>query len=602
MKNFVLRAADLLASSLDLDETLTNIAKVATEGVADWCAIDLLADDGSLRRTVIMHRDPERVRWAREFQREFGARIRDAHSLPRVFQTGEAVLTPQITDEVLEATVADPEAREIIRGLRLKAAITAPLVARGRVLGVLTLVSEEGGRSYDEDDLRLARDFGLRAGLAIDNAQLYRTAVQRGEWLRFLADATEILSASLEYDQTIERVANLMVPDMADLAVVYLLDEAGYLNRTAVAAIDNSLVEGVRNQPPVSMSAAEGALSAVIHTGTGRLTAEVTDHLLEEYARTPEHLAFLRTMRPTSSIMVPLIARNRVLGALNLTILGDRPRYTDESLQLAEEIGRHCAMAIDNATLYEEARQATRTKDQFLAMLSHEIKGPLTVIVGGIDLMARNPSLRTGQVGDQLVADLVEKSQQMRRAVTNLLDLARTDLQSELELAPVQLQEELPAIVEEFCSRYPDQKVVVQAEPGLQPAGAQTGLLRHVVQNLLTNAAKYGDPLRGIDVDARQDADVIEVRVRDYGPGLAREDLERIFEPFYRTPAARHSAAGTGIGLTVCRRVIQALGGTIRAENAADGPGLVVAFTLAPYTQGASGGTPLAATSATRDS
>ena len=589
MRNFVLRASDFLASSLDLDETLTNVARAAIEGVADWCSIDLLAEDGTLRRAVVMHRDPERIRWARDFQREYDIRMAGKQRLPEVFETGEAVLTTEITAEVIDAAVEDPDVRQILRDLHLKSAISAPLVARGRVLGVLTLVSEEGGRTYNEEDLGLAKDFGVRAGLAIDNAQLYRTAVQRGEWLRFLADATEILSASLDYDQTIEQVANLMVPGMADLAVVYLLDEAGFLNRMAVAASDPEVAEGVGNQPPVSMSAAEGALSEVIHTGTGRLTAHVTDQLLEEFAKTPEHLSFMRKMRPTSGIMVPLIARNRVLGALNLTILGDRPGYTTESLQLAEEIGRHCAMAIDNATLYEESRQATRTKDQFLAMLSHEIKGPLTVIVGGVDLMARNPSLRNGPVGDQLVADLVEKSQQMRRAVTDLLDLARTDLQSELELASVDLHEELPSIVGEFTARFPGQKVTVEVNPGLPPAAAQSGLLRHVVQNLLTNAAKYGDPMRGIDVQARATSGVIEVRVRDYGPGLAREDLDRIFEPFYRTPAARNTAAGTGIGLTVCRRVVQALGGTIWAENATDGPGLVVSFRLEAYSQAASG-------------
>lgn len=595
MKTFVHRAADLLASSLDLDETLENVARVAIEGVADWCSIDLLADDGTLRRAVVMHRDPERIRWARDFQREYDRRMAGKQHLPPVFETGEAVLTRDITDAVIDAAVDDEDIRQILRGLDLKSAISAPLVARGRVLGVLTLLSERGGRAYDEDDLDLARDFGLRAGLAIDNAQLYRTAVQRGEWLRFLADATEILSSSLEYDQTLDQVAALMVPDMADLAVVYLLDEGGYLNRMAVAATDPEIAEGVRRQPPVSMSAADGALSQVIHSGAGRLTPEVTDELIEEFAKTPEHLDFLRKMRPTSGIVVPLIARNRVLGALNLTILGSRPRYNAESLQLAEEIGRHCAMAIDNATLYEEARQATRTKDQFLAMLSHEIKGPLTVIVGGVDLMARNPSLRAGPVGDQLVSDMLEKSHQVRRAVSDLLDLARTDLQSELELTAVDLAEELQAIATEFGGRSSDLKVTVDVTPGLYPVAAQASLLRHVIQNLLTNAAKYGDPSRGIDVQARPVAGLVEVRVRDYGPGIAREDLDRIFEPFFRTPAARTSAAGTGIGLTVCRRVIQALGGTIWAENATDGPGLVVSFRLAAYP-----GTPHPGTSAPR--
>ena len=174
-QRFVARASELLASSLEYERTLANVATLAVPQFADWCAIDMVEDDGSLRRLTVAHVDPDKVRLANELVERYPPDPAAAYGVPNVIRTRRPELFSEITDELLqEATTDTPELLDILRELGLRSSMCVPLVARERALGAITFVSAESGRRYDEADLVTAQDLARRAATAVDNAVLFR--------------------------------------------------------------------------------------------------------------------------------------------------------------------------------------------------------------------------------------------------------------------------------------------------------------------------------------------------------------------------------------------------------------------------------------------
>jgi signal transduction histidine kinase len=186
--SFLGEASSLLASSLNYEDTLARIAQLAVPRLADWCAVDMLADDGSIRRLATMHVDPEKVRRAWELTRRFPVDPSGTTGVPLVLRTGEPHFVPDIPAELLEAATAQrPEPKHVLDELGLRSAMIVPITARGRTLGTISFFWAESGRRYAEADLGVALDLGRRAGVAVDNAQLYREAEERAQAARVLA-------------------------------------------------------------------------------------------------------------------------------------------------------------------------------------------------------------------------------------------------------------------------------------------------------------------------------------------------------------------------------------------------------------------------------
>jgi signal transduction histidine kinase len=181
-------ASSLLGSSLNYEDTLARIAQLAVPRLADWCAVDMLAHDGSIRRLATTHVDPAKARWAWELTRRFPVDPNDTTGVPLVLRTGEPQFLPEIPTALLEAATAQrPELKEILDQLGLTSAMIVPISTRGRALGAISFFWAESGRRYVEADLDLAVDLGRRAGIAVDNAQLYRQAEERAQAARVLA-------------------------------------------------------------------------------------------------------------------------------------------------------------------------------------------------------------------------------------------------------------------------------------------------------------------------------------------------------------------------------------------------------------------------------
>ena len=197
-QRFVAQASELLASSLEYERTLANLAALAVPEFADWCAIDMLEPDGSLSRLAIEHTDPSKLELANELAQKYPPDPDAPYGVPNVIRTRQPELFPEISDELLvEATAETPELLHLLHQLGLRSSMCVPLIARGRVLGAITFIAAESGRRYDERDLVTAEDLARRAATAVDNALLFRDAeVARREALESLAVVDAVFAAA----------------------------------------------------------------------------------------------------------------------------------------------------------------------------------------------------------------------------------------------------------------------------------------------------------------------------------------------------------------------------------------------------------------------
>ncbi|MBA2732775.1 MAG: PAS domain S-box protein, partial [Acidobacteria bacterium] len=173
---FLSEAGDVIASSLDYETTLASVARMAVPTLADWCTVDVLEDDRTLKRLAVAHVDQGKVEWAYELQKRYPPDMDAPRGIPNVLRTGESEIYPEIADEMLVAAAIDADHLKIMRDIGFTSAIIAPLVTQGRTLGAITFITAESRRIYGQDDLALAESLAHRAVIAIENARLYRSA------------------------------------------------------------------------------------------------------------------------------------------------------------------------------------------------------------------------------------------------------------------------------------------------------------------------------------------------------------------------------------------------------------------------------------------
>jgi len=388
---FLAEASEALSSSLDYDVLLQRIATLAVPRLADWCLVDVLGSDGSLRQLALAHRDPSKEPLIRELRDRYPPEKELLHPVWKVLLSGEPLLAGQVTEEELAGRARDGEHLRLLLELGIRSHIVVPLTARGRILGALSFISGESDRRYGREDLILAQDLGRRAGIAVDNSQLYqaelaaRQEAERAQArVEFLSEATASLSAAVpDYVATLERVAKLAVPALADICVIDVLDDDGSIRRIAVAHADpgqRELVQGLRSLPPDSTR--PNPVLTVLRTGRPVVMAHVSSQMMGEVSLNEEHLALLRATRASALMIFPLIARQRTLGTISLVSTSPTRTYGAEEATLAEELARRAALVVDNARLYERQLHIART-------LQRSLLPPSIPRIPGMELAAR---------------------------------------------------------------------------------------------------------------------------------------------------------------------------------------------------------------------
>ena len=359
---FLAEASRVLSSSLEFDVTLQRITELAVPMLADWCGVSTLDADGQLRQVAIAHVDPDKIRWARELAERYPADPESEYGAHAVLRSRESLLMPVISQELLESTARDEEHLRIIQQLQARSYMAAPLIVRDHAFGVIAfLTTAESERVYDEEDLSFAEELARRAGIAVENARLFQRAVQNEEQQRFLADAGSALASSLDYHDTLQRVASLALPAFADWCIVDVL-EGDEIHRVAVAArreesrraleeLRRSYVPALESPQPAAVALRERRPVVFYDFDAASLKATTRDE---------RHYELMEQLGPRSAMALPMIARGHVVGAITFAWAESGRRYTDADLPLAEEIARRAGLAVDNARLHRETEERAR--------------------------------------------------------------------------------------------------------------------------------------------------------------------------------------------------------------------------------------------------
>ena len=475
-----------------------------------------------------------------------------------------------------------PDDLEQVKGAWAAAvAARAPFEARYRLLrrdGTFVAVLARGTPV-------LADDGSIRewVGTIVDVTERNRADAQ----LHFLAKASVLLERSLDPEQAMNAIVSLSVPDFADACSLDLLTGEGAIEQAAVAHRDPAkaaLMRDFRRRYPPDPQAPRGA-AAVLRSGKAELMAEIPEAAIDQAAPDREYARLLKEIGLRSLIVVPLIAGGERLGAMAFAVSSGERRYAESDVRVAEEIGRRAAVALQTARLFragerarKDAEAASRAKDEFLAMLGHELRNPLAPIVTALQLLKLRGDLKLGR--EQAILDRQVKH--LIRLVDDLLDISRvTRGMVELRREKLELHTVVARAVE-MASPLLEQKLhsfsARVPHIGMRLNGDETRLAQ-AIGNLLTNAARYTPPGGSVVLDAAREGDELVVKVRDNGNGIRPELLPRVFDLFVQGDRSIERAeGGLGIGLTLVRTFIAMHGGSVAAFS--DGPGKGSEFVL----------------------
>ncbi|MEX0709959.1 MAG: ATP-binding protein [Chloroflexota bacterium] len=239
-------------------------------------------------------------------------------------------------------------------------------------------------------------------------------------------------------------------------------------------------------------------------------------------------------------------AAGTAVGAINVLVDVTQRRKAEEALRAAAE-----SLAASNVV-----------KDEFLGLVSHELRTPVTTIFGNAQLLRAKPNLKAEDRQSMLV-DIADESSRLLGIIENLLLLTRLESGADRGLEPQLVPHIVRSAVEDFGRNRPARKVALRIEPGQMVVEADQSHLEMLVNNLLTNAAKYSPADSPIEVTVASVDDEVTVTVLDRGIGIGEADVEKLFTAFYRSESAKNHDSGLGIGLAVCRRIVESLGGRI---------------------------------------
>ncbi|HEU4580697.1 MAG TPA: response regulator [Polyangiaceae bacterium] len=589
-RSFLSACSDVLASSIDWQGSLQAIVQLAVSRVADWCAVELLEEGpGSSPPLFLAHSEPSRLVPAAELrQRSLAPPPAPQRILPLLAAGGA-----QLHEDLSEPS-ASGAGVALLRELGLRSALLAPITAGGAVLGTLCLGSAAVDPRYRQTDLAMAEDLGRRLAIALENARLYRATQAADARNRFLAEVTEALATSLDYAHTLEQVARLAVPTIAQMAAVYRVDADGGIRLSSLAA-DEPAREALARELDALLPlnrAQDRVLPRVIRTGQAELLADVPDVVQDVWSPTSRARALTTELRIGSYMVVPLRLREQVVGAISLTATRGKRRFTPEDLTLAEELGRRASLAMENAQLYFEAQEASRLKDEFLATVSHELRTPLTAILGWTHL------LRSGR--PEHTARAIETIERNARAqvhiVEDVLDVSRIITgKLRLEIEPVRLDQIVQAALDALRSAADAKQLQLsfRSQPGAGETLGDAGRLQQIAWNLLANAIKFTPAGGQVEVSLEQDASTVALQVSDTGIGIRPEHLPRVFERFWQADSSSTRAfGGLGLGLALVRHLVELHGGQVMVHSAGPGKGASFKVVLPLRSPGARSGAP----------
>ncbi|WP_193199429.1 PAS domain S-box protein [Nostoc sp. MG11] len=580
-QNFLVEASTLLASSLDYEVTLTNVANLAVPTLADLCIVDIFREDWSNKQMALVTADPAKRQILEEIQRDYSSKNGAQQFLVYRLRQGESVFYAQFPDSAFIQMAQNAEHLQLMRSLGIRSLMVIPLRSRGQLFGAIAFFTAESGRYYEAADLALAEDVARRAATAIDNARLYQEtqhakqaaerAVNRTVLLQTI---TAALSEALTPQQVADVVMNQGIAALgAKAGSVLLLTEDTSLKIVQAIGYQQSTIDAFDNFPlTASIPSAE-----TVRTGEP-IFIDNREAWIEKYPNLADippktgHFAYA---------CIPLMQDGKAIGALGLNF-DTAQAFSEEDRGFMWTLGQQCAQAIARAQLYEaeqrarnQAETANRIKDEFLAVLSHELRTPLNPILGwakllrtrkfdeatvtrALETIERNANLQT-----QLIEDLLDVSRILRGKLS--LNIYAVDLHATIAAAleTVRLAAEAKSI---------EIQMLLSNDVGQVMGDGDR--LQQVIWNLVSNAVKFTPSGGRVEIRLEQVDFNAQIKVTDTGKGINPEFLPHVFEYFRQADAkTTRIFGGLGLGLAIVRNLVELHGGTVEVESAGEGQG-----------------------------
>jgi signal transduction histidine kinase len=408
----------------------------------------------------------------------------------------------------------------------------------------------------------------LRAFLRIRQAE----AAQR-----FLAEASGALASALEVDDLLAKLAKIAASFFGALCIVDLLDERGGLRTVASVWAGTADGESAASLARDFSETDEPSVVQVARTGRPMTGPAFTDRAKLARALALVDDAALEPLLPCTLLSAPLIARSRNLGVITVAVRSGDRQYGPRDLTLIEELAARSALLLDNVRLYEQAQKAIATRENMLAVVSHDLKDPLNSLVMGCEMLrdtASDPATR------RRIEIMRRSAQRMDHLIHDLLDLASLDRGTlSVNSQPCAVDAVVDEVFETFVPLAAEKQIALKREvsSGLPPLTCDRERVHQVLSNLLSNAIKFTPKAGHVELTVRAKSGGVVFCVSDTGPGIAAEQLPYVFDRFWQ--ANRNARVGTGLGLSIAKAIVEAHGGTI-AVRSTSGTGSAFEFTL----------------------
>ncbi len=515
-------ASHLVESSLDYESRLAHVVQLAVPRLADWVAIDMLADDGSIRRLAVAHVDPRKIEHIQALEQRYPPDHSAPTGVAHIIRSGASEIVREITDDMLTATLKDPELLRLVREIGLRSYIGVPLMVDGRTFGAITFATAETNRLFEPDDLAFAQEIARRAATSIHNARLYAEAREA----RDRAEAAEARFRSLAD----------AIPQ-----IVWAIDAGGnheYLS------------------PKWHEYTGQGLDMPLSERWCQALHPEDYDECFRRWATAVE----------TGTPWQLEYRIRRADGAYRWHLGRSVPIFAD---------GR-VVKWYGTATDINDQKRAIRTRDDILATVSHDLRNPLGNILLSVELLEEK-----GLEQDPGLVEAIKRAaNRMSTLIRDLLDITAVE-GGELSLHPRAVQ--IGPLVAEAVKQ--QQQLAKQKRVTLELISSAIDVVvlcdqdrvLQVFANLIGNSLKF-TPIAGtVTVSYRIDVGEVALSVADTGPGIPAEQQARVFDRFWRNKESAN--AGSGLGLAICRGIVEQHGGRLWVEGR-EGEGATFVFTL----------------------
>ncbi|MBK6710555.1 MAG: GAF domain-containing protein [Chloroflexi bacterium] len=547
-----------LGVSLDLSEVLNQVMDAIILLTGAERGFLMLFDDltGRLRTEAARNVDRETIE---------GESMQISRTvLQRAATTGDPILTSNAQED---ERFSDQQS---VIGYQLRSIMCVPLRARARIIGAVYVDNRLYSGVFKEADLELLGTFANQAAIAIDNARLFtqtdHALARRVEELTVFQQIDQQLNKSLELNQVLSSALTWAIAlTTADSGSIGLLVETE--TEPALRLLVNTSAGG---EPPRTVLTDHPVLAQVLR--------EERSVYLEQVSAAES----LDGRAAAVQLAVPIKRDGLITGLITLESRTPQA-INDEDIAFVERLADRAAVAIKNARLYEDIHAANKAKSDFISVVTHELRLPMTSIKGYTDLIMSGMTGELNEQQKQFLGVIKRNLDRMSVLIRDLSDINRIESgRMQFEVGAFDVRDVVMEVVESFQEQAAtkSQTLRVEVGEGDTAVSADSRRVSQVLTNLVSNANKYTPPNGDILIQVQPQAAFVQVSVRDTGIGISEENQAQLFNQFFRAEdAAVREQVGWGLGLSIVKKMVEAQGGEIWFQSTF-GEGSTFAFTL----------------------